>query len=257
MLNSIGVLVLFFPYPKLTSFAVAFLSHIQLLRFFLIYFCFDSPLETKPTSWEGFWPETGSPQVTPWDMLVETADRYQVINAIISPQSWAKAASNCMQCSAKLITFGKHHCRNCGRTVCSKCSPGCLSHKFFPRKTFRNVKVSKTKRGGIRVCLECEGMLRARKGQEQSHSSLSLSSRSEFSSVFAPSLSSQYGAGCSSWEEESVCSPFQHVGDDSLSHHGQLSPSPTSAQENLTASPRQNTELLLSAACHTRWSVHP
>eukprot|EP00814_Leptocylindrus_danicus_P019019 CAMPEP_0116009262 /NCGR_PEP_ID=MMETSP0321-20121206/3333_1 /TAXON_ID=163516 /ORGANISM="Leptocylindrus danicus var. danicus, Strain B650" /LENGTH=1266 /DNA_ID=CAMNT_0003478201 /DNA_START=770 /DNA_END=4570 /DNA_ORIENTATION=- len=200
-------------------------------------------LWNKPTSWEGFWPETGSPQVTPWDMLVETLDRHRIINAIIAPQKWAKATSNCMQCSAKLITLGKHHCRNCGRTICSKCSPGCLSLKFFPRKAFRNVKVSKTKRGGIRVCLECEGVLRARKVEHDGHSnsSLSLSSRSEFSSMYAPSLSSQYGAGCSSWEEESACSSFQEV-DDSFSHHGQSSP--MSKRESPTNSPRQNTEQL-------------
>lgn len=56
--------------------------------------------------------------------------------------------TNCMICDKGFNWFGsrRHHCRNCGHLVCSKCSPYVAEVEGFEEK------------GGSRVCTECFGL---------------------------------------------------------------------------------------------------
>lgn len=51
----------------------------------------------------------------------------------------------CMICKSPVGRFSRHHCRNCGRVVCAKCTPG---KAFIPSIGF--------KEAAVRICTDCQ-----------------------------------------------------------------------------------------------------
>ena len=105
----------------------------------------------------------------PWDLMKSGTDRLRIINAIKTVQhSCDSKNDSCMICRSKLYKVGKHHCRNCGRCVCRKCSPAKLNLEDFPAEVQSSVKESKERRKkGHRACLECERILCFKRSIEQ------------------------------------------------------------------------------------------
>jgi len=62
------------------------------------------------------------------------------------------AVKSCMVCTKKFsLMKRRHHCRSCGKLVCSKCSP---EKMFLP-----NIRLDKR----VRVCIECSKKILAKR----------------------------------------------------------------------------------------------
>lgn len=83
--------------------------------------------------------------------------------------------SNCYKCNQKFGMFGgKHHCRNCGQTVCQKCST-----KTMPLKHFNIAEA-------VRVCDACHTEVNANLKAAAAPAAASSSASSSSSSIPAP-----------------------------------------------------------------------
>ena len=96
---------------------------------------------------------------------------HQMLSAITRPQRWVEDGDRnaCMQCKV-IFTWSSrhHHCRQCGRLVCARCSMGQLSSGYFP-PLIQSDLLSRTAADDIgaigkghRVCYCCEEILETR-----------------------------------------------------------------------------------------------
>ena len=83
-------------------------------------------------------------------LLVVSGDSQLVTKPVWVPDAMSK---ECMICSVKFTAFvRKHHCRRCGRVICSTCSPHRISPELQTRSHMHHASDSKKLE---RVCKEC------------------------------------------------------------------------------------------------------
>jgi len=80
------------------------------------------------------------------DSEARTELQKKMLAALPNPPIWLpdEASPHCQICKTSFTQRNRrHHCRNCGRLVCAKCSP---NKKSYPKWDLK----------GVRVCFMCE-----------------------------------------------------------------------------------------------------
>jgi hypothetical protein len=87
-----------------------------------------------------------------------------LLSKVAHPPVWVpdNERKGCMECSKKFSALGarRHHCRYCGRLLCSHCTSNSISSSKFP---FTNTQIEK-KQKKQRVCKTCFDIFLENKG---------------------------------------------------------------------------------------------
>eukprot|EP01059_Diplonema_ambulator_P005723 TRINITY_DN15509_c0_g1_i2.p1 TRINITY_DN15509_c0_g1~~TRINITY_DN15509_c0_g1_i2.p1 ORF type:complete len:260 (+),score=73.58 TRINITY_DN15509_c0_g1_i2:106-885(+) len=99
----------------------------------------------------------------------------------VAEGAWSKAEA-CSICTTKFTHFGRHHCRECGESVCKQCSPGTYYNALSPQAPVRICKTCHKRLFPYREETEDPGTLLL----EADEDNIVVNSRSALSSAAQP-----------------------------------------------------------------------